>query len=91
MTTELRRTVEPTDIVAVEVECSTCHARSIRRIDHWSSSVRMCVNCKALWPGGSAALSLLEDLANVLSQLSSFSPENVPFTIRLELRPEEEK
>ena len=89
MTTELRKTIEPSDIIAIEVECANCHSRTVRRVDNWQQSIRMCSNCQSMWQGASTPLGLLEEVTHKLLQLSAFTPDKVPFTIRLELKPEE--
>lgn len=90
MTTELRRTIEPSDVLAIEVECGQCHSRSVRRLDNWQSDIKMCPNCNTSWHGNSAALGMLQDIANRFWQLSNLMNKDLPFTVRFELRKEDQ-
>jgi ribosomal protein L37AE/L43A len=46
MTRELRTTIEPTDIRAIEYECSHCHSRHAVPIEKFDRVLLQCPNCK---------------------------------------------
>lgn len=79
MTTEIKRMVEPGDLLAIEVECSQRHAKTSRMLNNWQQSIRMCTNCHSTWQDSSAALGILEEIANRLLQLSTFSEKEPAF------------
>ena len=86
MTTEVRTTIEPKDIVALEIECSKCHQRIVRRLDKWLQNFTSCANCGTIWFPNKAALDALNELVAHIHGFSNGVLDQVPFTIRLELK-----
>ncbi|MGB8887391.1 MAG: hypothetical protein WCC87_11750 [Candidatus Korobacteraceae bacterium] len=85
MTIETRSSIELGDIVAFEMECSKCHARTIRKIVPQFDVPPKCGNCGAGWMmHGSAELNSLREF---LTQLQSYikTPPNQNFVMRLEV------
>jgi hypothetical protein len=87
MTSEMRTTIEPGDIAAVELECKSCLSRTIRPIGLALQGAEKCPNCSAVWPVQLAnELNQIEILGSMLSAVSKFKTNKaIPFTIRFEL------
>ena len=88
MTKEIRTTVEPKDIVAVELECSKCHFKTVRRISHWMRDSSVCSNCQESWGADGVTIEQVRQLATVLRMLSEDKAGGRAFTVRLELQSE---
>lgn len=89
MVSELRTTIEPGDITAIEIECAKCHARHVRRVNAWHGTLLACANCNHPWMvPGSTDGKKLELLIGSLAALREFaeSDQPQPYTIRLEIR-----
>jgi hypothetical protein len=85
MTSATRTTIEASDFIAVELECSNCHHRVVRRMGIWKSILYSCPDCGSNW---SEFHGTMKYLANLASQLPKFMPpdgEKWPFTIRFEI------
>jgi hypothetical protein len=85
MTIEARIAVEPKDIVAVEYECTKCHARSVRRLEpeHGATVPQACGNCSSVYlPGGSRDAT---SLAACLNFLAHYNSADSPFVLRFEV------
>lgn len=85
MTVETRSSIELTDIVAFEMECNNCHARTIRPIKPQFDVPNKCGNCSAGWMmHGSAELNNLREF---LTQLQSYikTAPNQNFVLRFEV------
>ena len=49
MTSETKTTIEPGDVLAVEIECSACGARLSRTVKEYRGELSACQNCGAQW------------------------------------------
>lgn len=86
MTVETRTTAEPRDIQAIEVECSLCHEKIVKRLDNWRNSLQSCGNCGTSWMASKSFIDTINALAFQLHALSQDGAEKLPFKIRLESR-----
>ena len=92
MTRETRTTIIPSDIKAVELECSSCHSRIVRPPGTWPEQILSCPNCGANWTNYKDALARLRNVTFQLRGFSELPPQQdntVPFTIRFEIAEEE--
>ena len=80
MTFEIRTSIEPRDITAVEFECKVCGTRTIRKINEKFSTPMMCGNCSAVWfiAGGPEA----DQVAQFLRILEHHSKHDFPYVLR---------
>ena len=86
MTQQIRTTIEPKDVKAVEIECNHCHFRIVRPIDNWLRDTSMCPNGQEQWGSNhSHVLGAVKELAEYLQMVSVRTKEGLPFTIRLEV------
>lgn len=87
MTIEIRGMIEPKDIVAVEYECPSCHARSVRRLEPERRADVVptgCGNCSAAYfRGGSREAT--DQLEAFLSFLIHYKKADFPFALRFEV------
>ena len=88
MTKEIRTTVEPKDVVAIELECSKCHFKTVRRISQWLRDSSICSNCQENWSTDGHSLEHVRNLASLLRILSEDMAGGRPFMVKLELQPE---
>ncbi len=87
MTSEVRTTIEPGDVIAIELECKSCHSRSIRPIGRHMDSMERCATCGAAWPAilGNE-LTQFKALASMLAATEDLQGhKDMPFPIRLEI------
>lgn len=89
MTIKTRATIEVTDIVAVEYECQSCHAKSVRRITHpvkdGSNKVPIqCGNCNAIWASGASGSQELSMLLNLIGVFAG-EESSSGFALRFEV------
>jgi hypothetical protein len=84
MTSELRTTIEPGDVLAIELECKSCHSRSIRLIGRHLDSMERCATCGAAWPATlGSELNQFKTLASMLAATADLQRhKDMPFTIR---------
>jgi hypothetical protein len=86
MTRETRTTIELGDIAAIEFECTQCHSRTTRLLDKWNQSPASCGNCGEQWMlTHSGDFKSIDTLANLIR---TFSSHAMPFTMRLEIKPD---
>ena len=88
MTTEVRTTIQPEDIQAIEVECSKCHSKVVRRLDQWGKEFFSCQSCGTEWI---AYQDLLKHLTELAAQIRGFydletGERKAPFSVRFEIR-----
>jgi uncharacterized Zn finger protein len=88
MTTELRTTIEVSDILAIELMCRKCGGKQSVPLTHWLVSSVRCGNCGAVWPIQSVdEHKRLMQLASSLAESSKINnAPDLPFEVRLELR-----
>jgi hypothetical protein len=93
MTSQIKRTIEATDIIAVEVECNGCHFRATWPLSAWNSTFAKCSNCGEQWPVGQAqAHTALTELVRNLNEVAKAKNESdIPFAVRFELAESKEK
>jgi hypothetical protein len=87
MTSEMRTTIEPGDIRAIEMECLGCGFRAIRTLLKQFDGFDVCPNCKTSWPvRNSIAFSAFAEYVETLRKLSDLKKDkDFPFVIRFEL------
>jgi hypothetical protein len=85
MSIETRSALEPKDIVAIEYECTKCHARSVRRLEpeHPAAVPRACGNCQGLYLLDASREAA--GLAACLNFLAHYKSEDFPFILRFEV------
>jgi hypothetical protein len=91
MTTEVRTTIEPKDIMAVEIECAQCGFRTVRTLTSWLGDSMRCSNCEKSWDEHKPMLKNIRDAAVLLRTVSLQTKENMPFIVRIEIRNPEAK
>ncbi len=91
MTVEKRTTIDPGDILAVEIECVKCRHRLYKPVGLWSNENRACPNCGYAWMQHQEFLKKLQDLVYQVGGLSEsqLKESQSPFRIRLEIRGEQ--
>jgi len=85
MTTELRTTIAPSDLIAVEIECAKCHQRVSRPADQWIQDILNCPNCGANWLAHRAEVERIRDAVAQIWVLSHLEA-NLPFSVRFEVK-----
>jgi hypothetical protein len=88
------RTIEPSDIRAVELECLRCHARKVLFLKDYFNGNGRCSNCGASWPlqGIAAFQGLQKIVSSLLLQAGKINRDNtIPFAVRFKLVPDSEK
>jgi ribosomal protein L37AE/L43A len=87
MTTETRITIQPEDIRAIEVQCSKCHSKIVRRLDNWGKEMIACQTCGADWMAYRALLNRLTELsAHIRGFYNLETGEwHAPFSVRFEV------
>jgi hypothetical protein len=90
MTVETRRTIELTDIDAIEYECRKCGATTVRLLDESHRIPVACGNCATVWTIETSQEHM--DLMRFVSLLRYFpkSTANAHVRIKLEVRGIEE-
>lgn len=83
MTSEIRTTIEPKDIVAIEMECTDCKTRTTTRMDDWRNGPTGCPNCGAMWINVSNVLKEITKVAQMMQFIAT--KEGLPFSVRFEL------
>lgn len=87
MAIESRTTIEPGDVVAVELECLRCHCRFACALDEWRIEPTGCRNCGASW--GAFQDKEIKQLEHLLALLRVFgnlqAKEVLPFKLRFEI------
>jgi uncharacterized Zn finger protein len=92
MTSKTRTTIEPRDILAVELECKECGSRSIRPIKLALTGAEKCPNCSTVWPVQLATeLNQLATLVSMASAVAGWqNRKDVPFSVRFEIAEQED-
>jgi len=93
MTSQTRTTIEPSDIIAIELECDLCKSRSIKPVKVWQNEDGICRNCGNGWAVTRAPefQKLVQFVAAINDVIGLNEMKDIPFTIRLELLPEDPK
>jgi hypothetical protein len=93
MTRELRTTIEPSDVKAIELECLSCHGRQTIMLDKWQNDRGVCPDCKAAWPQThSFAFQNLFRLVGHLAEAKKVNgTKDLPFAVRFEITSEPDK
>jgi hypothetical protein len=91
MTSKTRTTIEPRDILAVELECKECGSRSIRPVAR-ALDAPSCPSCTAVWPVQLAKeLNQLAILVSMASAVAGWqNRKDVPFAVRFEIAEQKE-
>jgi predicted RNA-binding Zn-ribbon protein involved in translation (DUF1610 family) len=91
MTVDNRTTVEPRDIVSVETECASCHAKQTVPVAEFHRVLEKCPNCGEGLVSSSHSRGdrpsdahLLYQFIESLKRVQEFSEKTI---VRLELRP----
>lgn len=93
MTSETRITIDPGDILAIEIECVACGSRIIRPVSDYRSKIYGCNNCNASWEH--LRTEFLQ-LSNLINQLRFFAEkqtekDGLPFRLRFEIAEQKPK
>jgi hypothetical protein len=84
MTRETRTTIDVSDIVAIEFECSKCHSQTIRYLGNWHKTPIGCGSCDEQW-----MLPHSNDFKNLelfVSMICGITGKAMPFRLRLEIK-----
>lgn len=87
MTSQVKRTVEASDIRAVEIECRGCGICTVWPVEAWNNSFTKCPGCGEQWPIAShAAYQAMSQVVKGLSDVAKLkNDERFPFALRFEL------
>ncbi len=87
MTSEMKTTIGPEDILAMELECAGCGSIVSRPIKDCRLSTRSCPNCGAMWIDMQREFQELERLVLTLRMFSSRASEKsgMPFRVKFEI------
>ncbi len=86
MTIETRTTIEPNDVVAVEVLCKGCGCSTSTPLGRWRIEPSGCGNCGAKWGFVESDFRQLSQLISLLRSFGSTqAAETLPFKLRFEI------
>jgi hypothetical protein len=86
MTSEIRTTIQLSDIKAVEFECQQCHCRIVRPMGGTQPLVLGCPECGTTWAQYRGNMEILVRMFSQLPKVSAFDSEpEAPFIVRLEI------
>jgi len=92
VTSEIRTTIEATDIKAVEMECAKCGFRTVWPLDQWDGRYAKCARCGESWPiSQNAAYEAMDRAVRNMSTFAKADSAAIPFKIRFELIGQKEK
>ena len=86
MTNETKTTIEPGDVVAVDIECLACATRLSRPLKEYRGELFGCQNCGAHWSHLSEDFKRLGAFVQYLRWLNDRTKTaELPFKVRLEI------
>jgi len=86
MTSEMRTTIEPGDVTALELQCSNCGARFGCSLDKWLVEPMGCANCHTSWGGHQNELQRVGQLRALLKVFAELQFKGaLPFKLRLDI------
>ena len=87
MTNETRTTIEPNDIVAIELQCTQCQCRFSCMFDQWRMEPTGCRNCGNNWGAfRDNEIRQMEHLFALLRTMSNLQTKGIlPFRLRFEI------
>jgi len=89
MTVETKTSIEPGDVLTVQIECSGCGSRAIRSVNDYRNDPAGCSNCGARWGHLS---NEFRQLAQLLNHLRFFAAaKDLPFKLRFEIAEQKRK
>lgn len=88
MSTEMRTTIQLSDLKAVEIECVKCHSRIVRPVGVWLSRLDCCPDCGVSWIHYRGTMDFLANTASQVAKIAEIDkPEfNAPFVVRFEIK-----
>jgi hypothetical protein len=88
MTSETRTTIDPSDVVAIEIECTNCHVRQVRPLGAERGRLDNCPNCNETWMtlGSSDAKNIFYLIQSLNDLKSLMESGKTPYRIRLEVK-----
>jgi hypothetical protein len=93
MTSETKTTIEPGDILTIEIECTVCGARSVRLVGDYRSEPYGCVNCNARWGHLESEFKQLSQLVMMIRFFATrqATKDALPFRLRFEIAEQKRK
>lgn len=93
MTSEVKTTIEPSDILTIEIECSACGSRIVRLVSDYRARIYGCTNCNASWEHLSSEFKQVSELVNLLRFFAAkqSSKDGLPFQLKFELAEQKRK
>ena len=87
MTSEIRTTIQLSDLKSVEFECTQCHARIVRPVGAWHTPLLCCPECGVAWNHYRGTMDFLANMSSQVAKISSIdTPANEsPFIVRFEI------
>lgn len=86
MTSEVRTTIEASDVIAIEIQCKECGSRSSNSLTKWRASLTGCGNCGANWGHLDNEFKELYYLVGMLRKFGGEHAKNaLPFVLRFEV------
>ncbi len=83
MTAETRVSLEPKDILRIEIECQSCKYRCSRAIDNFYGTTIACPNCNASWLPLREEFDRLAKLAHSINLLAT--RQDTSIAVRFEI------
>lgn len=93
MTSEVKTTIEPGDILTIEFLCVACGSRAVRLIGDYRRKIFGCNNCNASWEHLATEFNQIGQLVNLLQFFASKQAEKdgLPFRLRFEIAEQKRK
>lgn len=94
MTTETKTFISVNDIVAVQYECMSCHARFVATVEYASAPPLSCQQCHKQWfvdstdPRSKDLHRMIQSIKTASDSVARFQGTNVPLSVSLEIASE---
>ena len=93
MTSEVKTTIEPGDILTIEIECTVCGSCATRMVSDYRGKIFGCNNCNAIWEHLSTEFNQLSQLVNLIRffAVKQTAKDGLPFRLRFEIAEQKRK
>ncbi|SPE40203.1 hypothetical protein SBA7_1310007 [Candidatus Sulfotelmatobacter sp. SbA7] len=85
MTSEIRTTIQLSDLKAIEFECRECHCRTVRPMGGIQSLLLCCPECGATWANFRGTLEFLSKTVSQIPKAAAIDSPESPFVVRFEI------
>ena len=91
MTTEIRTTIQLSDVRAIEFECQACHCRIVRPVGGMQPLLFACPECGTTWAHYRGSMDMLTKMASQIAKLAEIDKtSDAPFLVRFEIAGKEQ-